>query len=102
VFEISFGIEKMSKGRRRRALETAFDEVIVKALGHRIVGFDTAAANAAARARASQIRQGINAEIPDSQIAGIALSLGAAVATRNTADFAGLGLQIVNPWASGT
>jgi predicted nucleic acid-binding protein len=34
----------------------------------------------------------------DAQIAGIALVHGATIATRNTRDFAGLPLTVVNPW----
>ncbi len=37
----------------------------------------------------------------DAQIAGIALSRGAAVATRNVADFEGIGLTIIDPWTYG-
>ncbi|MBB4294198.1 putative nucleic acid-binding protein [Rhizobium leguminosarum] len=34
----------------------------------------------------------------DAQIAAIAISRGASLATRNVSDFAGINLQIVNPW----
>jgi predicted nucleic acid-binding protein len=40
-------------------------------------------------------------EALDAQIAATALTAGAAVATRNLADFAGCGLDVIDPW-SGT
>jgi predicted nucleic acid-binding protein len=36
--------------------------------------------------------------VADAQIAGIALAHGASLATRNTRDFAGLPLDVVDPW----
>jgi toxin FitB len=37
---------------------------------------------------------------PDAQIAAIAVSRGAAVATRNVADFEGCGITLMDPWTS--
>jgi len=37
----------------------------------------------------------------DGQIAAIARSLSASVATRNTADFEGCGIDVLNPWGVG-
>ena len=36
----------------------------------------------------------------DCQIAAIARTRGAAVATRNTADFEGCGLNLIDPWTA--
>jgi len=36
--------------------------------------------------------------VEDGMIAAIAASRGAVVATRNVADFAGFGVEVVNPW----
>jgi hypothetical protein len=36
----------------------------------------------------------------DAMVAAIALSQKAAVATRNTEDFAGCGVRIINPWTN--
>jgi predicted nucleic acid-binding protein len=36
--------------------------------------------------------------VPDSQIVGIAATLGVQLATRNTRDFSKLGLHLINPW----
>jgi toxin FitB len=100
-FEIQFGIEAKPQGRRRRALEESFASVIDGVLARRILTFDEAAAAAGARARAIQRRRGLTASVPDSQIAGIAMFHGHAIATRNVADFAHLGLPLINPWVDG-
>ena len=101
IFEIRFGIEAKPQGRRRRALEDAFATVIEGLLAKRILAFDEAAAAASARARAIQRRRGITASIPDSQIAGIAMVHGFPLATGEVADFAHLGIPVINPWADG-
>lgn len=98
IFEIRYGIEAKPAGRRRKALEDAFEDVIGTLLGHRIVDFDAAAAVEAGRARAVQKRRGKIASIPDSQIAGIALARRASIATGDIGDFAHLGIALINPW----
>lgn len=102
IFEVRFGIEAKSQGRRRRALEQAFGTVIEGLLANRILAFDETAATASARARAMQRRRGITTSIPDSQIAGIAMVHGYALATGDVADFAHLGIPVINPWADGS
>jgi toxin FitB len=37
---------------------------------------------------------------PDTQIAGIAVSRGAAIATRNVRHFPGLSVPVINPWGA--
>ena len=100
VFELRFGIERLPVGRRRRALASSYDFVMSNILVHRILGFDPASAAAAGKARARQQAKGITAEVPDSQIAGIAINLGASVATRDLKGFSQIGLHLINPWAS--
>jgi toxin FitB len=49
---------------------------------------------------AERCRLGRPIEIMDAQIAAIALSHRAVIATRDAADFAHCGVRIVNPWSS--
>ncbi len=98
IFEMRAGIEGKPHGKRRRALEAAFNHVVGSTLGNRIAPLDAAAANAAGQLRAVQIARGRNVSVPDSQIAGIAKSLNVPLATRNTRDFSGLGLDLIDPW----
>jgi toxin FitB len=99
VFEIQNGIEQMPIGKRRNAQKAALTELLNDLFSSAVLPFDTAAAVEAGRIRAQQLGSGNNVAVPDSLIAGIARSVGAAIATRNTKDFAGLGIALVDPWA---
>lgn len=100
VFEVRFGLEILASGRRRRALEEAFSKTLEEDFEGRVVPFDEAAAQAAGRIAAERRRAGRTIEIRDVQIAGIAAARKAAIATRNTRHFEGLGPELVDPWSS--
>ena len=99
VFEVRFGLEILASGRRRRLLEEAFDKTLEEDFEGRVVAFDEAAAQAAARIAAERRRTGRTIEIRDVQIAGIAAARKAAIATRNTRHFEGLSPEIIDPWS---
>lgn len=99
VFEIRFGLELLSPSRRRRALEAAFDAMLRDDLSGRVAAFDSAAAEEAAKLAARRQRRGRPVDLQDIQIAGIALTRRAALATRNVRHFDGLNVNLVNPWA---
>lgn len=98
VFEVRMGLELLDPGRRRSALEAAFDQVLAEDLEDRVQPFDQAAAAAAGKIAATQRRIGRTVEIRDVQIAGIAVARKATLATRNTRHFEGVGLSLLNPW----
>ena len=98
VFEIIFGIAKLPAGRRRTDLERRFEDFLQSIIANRIVQFDVGSAKAAGHIHVITAQRSRAKQIVDSQIAGMGRALGAAIATRNTKDFAGLGLQLVNPW----
>ena len=100
VFEIRSGIEILVEGKRRRELYEAFEAVLLEDLEHRVLSFDVPAADAAAAIAATQRRVGRPVEVRDIQIAGIAAARRAALATRNTRHFEGIGLSLVNPWSA--
>jgi toxin FitB len=97
--EIRFGVALMPAGRRRTALDHAIAAIFEEDFSGRILPFDSAAAHAfaiiAAKRRAASRPIG---EF-DAQIAAIAASRGASVATRNVDDFADCGIAVVSPWA---
>lgn len=99
AFEIRFGLELLPQGRRRRKFEEEFTSVIRDDLEGRVLPLDSAAADADARIGAKQCQAGRSDEIRDIQIAGIALSRRATLATRNTRHFEGIGLTLVDPWS---
>lgn len=99
VFEIRFGLEVLTSGRRRRSLEGAFGKALDVDLDGRVLSFDRAAAHAAAAIAAKQRRAGRTVEIRDVQIAGIAAARKAALATRNLRHFEGTGITLIDPWS---
>ena len=98
VFEIRTGIELLVPSRRRKRLEEMFSLLLDEDLDGRVQSFDLAAAIAAGTLAASRQQAGRAVEIRDVQIAGIAVSRRAAVATRNTRHFDGAGVDLMNPW----
>lgn len=89
----------MPDGKRREAVQEAVRTLLYRVLAGRILPFDSPSAPFYADAMASRRRAGRPMELPDAQIAAIALSRGFALATRNTEDFAGCGVKLINPWA---
>ena len=57
-----------------------------------------AAASAFAAIAATRRADGRPAALADAQMAAIARSRGMAVATRNTGDFTGMGVDLLDPW----
>lgn len=97
--ELLYGIELMPRGRRRFALEVAVTRILRELLVDRILPFDSDAAEMYARIAASRRVMGRPISEADAQIAAIVNSRGAALATRNTADFEHCGIKVLNPWA---
>lgn len=95
--ELLSGIELMPHGQRRARLERGYLELIAS-YSDRIATFDLEAARQYAVILGLQERHGRNPGTADTQIAATALACGMALATRNTKHFAGLGLEIIDPW----
>ena len=100
VYEIRVGIESLPAGRRRDQLSVAFDRTLAEEFQGRIFPFDEMAALVAAPLMVSRTRQGMNIEIRDTMIAGIAISRKAEIATRNIRHFQDLDLSVIDPFAS--
>lgn len=64
----------------------------------RILAFDSEAAEAYAAIAATRRAAGRPIAQADCQIAAIARARAAAVATRNTVDFEGCGIDLISPW----
>jgi hypothetical protein len=99
VFEVRFGLALLPIGRRRQAMEEAFEIMLEQDLRGRIASFDRPAAESAALLAAQRRRGGRPVDFRDTQIAGIALARRAGVATRNVRHFQDLDVQVLNPWA---
>jgi predicted nucleic acid-binding protein len=99
VLEIQTGLELLGPGRRRRRLKEAFEVLLGEDLAGRVQAFDRSAALAAAGIAASRQRSGRGVEIRDVQIAGIAVSRRAAIASRNVRRFDDLPVAVIDPWS---
>jgi predicted nucleic acid-binding protein len=96
--EILYGIALLPHGKRRAALLAGAERMFGKVLTGRILPFDEAAARAFPEIVIRRRAQGKPIADLDAQIAAIARSRNALLATRNTADFEGCGVRLVNPW----
>ena len=95
--EILYGVELMPRGRRRAALESAVKAMFDEDFADRILPFDNDAACAFPQVATARRALGRPIAQWDGQIAAIARSRGAALATRNTEDFEHCGIELVNP-----
>lgn len=95
IGEIRRGLELIrSRGDRDQALRLeAWLETVVTDHSQRILGFDLDAAQIWGRLMSPSPQHPI-----DKQIAAIALLYDLTVVTRNTADFQGTGVRLVNPF----
>jgi hypothetical protein len=96
--EILYGIELLPKGKRRDGLLAEAEAMFAQDFTLRILSFDEAAARAFGEIAAGRRAQGRPMADFDAQIAAIARSRRATLATRNTADFEECGVRLVNPW----
>jgi hypothetical protein len=96
--EILHGLALLPKGKRRNALESAAEAMLREDFAGRILPFGSDAAQAYARIAADRRRAGRPISQFDAQIAAIARSAGAAIATRNVTDYDRCGVKILNPW----
>jgi predicted nucleic acid-binding protein len=81
-------------------LVAEIEGMIGEDFGGRILPFDSPAAVAFAEIAAQRRQAGRPISQADAQIAAIARSRGATLATRNVPDFEGCGIEIVNPWTA--
>jgi predicted nucleic acid-binding protein len=97
--EIFLGLEIMPRGRRRDALYNAAASMFRNQFADRVLVFDGDASHIFAMIAAARRRAGQPIRQFDCQIASIARSHGAAIATRDLRDFADCGVDLVDPWA---
>ncbi len=96
--ELRHGVAILPAGRRRRTLAEVIEGMLEEDFHDRILPFDRAAARAYATIAAERRVAGRPISQFDCQIAAIARSRDAAVATRNRVDFEGCGVELIDPW----
>lgn len=97
IHELQYGICRLPHGRRRTDLATAVDRFLA-AFDAAIIDLDRTLARRAGELRAEAEARGRLLHLADALIAATALERGLRLATRNVMDFAGLGLDIIDPW----
>ena len=97
--ELRFGIEILPPGDRRQQLQIALVGMLEEDFAGLILPFDSAAAAVYATIAVDRRQTGRPISQMDAQIAAIARSRAATLATRNVADFQGCGIVIVDPWS---
>lgn len=96
--ELMRGAEILPQGKRKAALQAIVREVLDTDLKGKILSFDSRSADVYAVISATRQAKGHPISQSDAMIAAIALVHNAAIATRNTKDFTGLGLTLIDPW----
>ena len=98
IAEIRRGIAMMDAGRRRDALAIWLSNDLLNRFEQRILPIDPPVAFAWGDMMVLAQRRGRGLSSMDGMIAATALANNLALATRNTKDFDGLGIDLVDPW----
>jgi predicted nucleic acid-binding protein len=96
--KIFYGIQLLTKGKRREGLLAAAEAMFAEDFKGRIFGFESDAARVFSTIAAHRRALGRPISHADAQIAAIAQVRGAKLATRNVTDFENCDLAIVDPW----
>ena len=98
VAELRYGVRRLPDGRRKAELSEAVSALVDTDFRGRVEAFDVLAAEQYADVVTTRERAGLPISMSDAQIAAICRVLNATLATRNTADFTGTGVDLINPW----
>jgi predicted nucleic acid-binding protein len=96
--EILHGILLLPRGKKRTVLENAALAMFAEDFAGRVLPFGSEAARHYAAIAVERRARGKPITHFDAQIAAIARSAHATLATRNTSDFAHCGIDVLNPW----
>jgi hypothetical protein len=96
--ELRYGLAILPAGKRRDSLTSAIEIILEEDFRDRILPFDRTAAHAYAVIAAERRAGGRPISQFDCQIAAIAWAHSATLATRNTTDFDGCKITLLNPW----
>lgn len=96
--EIRAGIAVLPDGRRKTGLLTAAEQAFRSLFFGRVLPFDSRAALAYADIATGRRSAGRPISQPDCQIAAIARSHDASVATRDAQGFTLCGIHVIDPW----
>lgn len=98
VSELLYGVARLPEGQRKQRFAQALAAMLDEDFEGRVLPFDVVAAVSYAELLAKREQQGQPMAMADAQIAATCLAHGASLATRNTRDFAGSGLKLIDPF----
>jgi predicted nucleic acid-binding protein len=96
--ELLMGLELLPAGKRKAHISEAMERILESGFRGRILSFDDSSARVLAILTVNRRKMGRPVSSFDAMIAAIAISKGAAIATRNTKDFETCGISLINPW----
>jgi toxin FitB len=96
--ELRYGVARLPEGHRKRELTAVIRGILTEDFHGRVLPFDERASVRYAEIVSGRERIGRPIGVADAQIAAICRDLGAALTTRNTADFEETGIELIDPW----
>jgi len=96
--ELLYGVARMPAGRRKTELTAAVRGLLGEDFRGRVLPFDEPCASRYADIVCGRQTLGRPIGVADAQIAAICRTAEATLATRNTDDFSGTGIDLINPW----
>ena len=98
--ELRYGIDVLADGKQKNDLLTWYSKLCLCYKGHILIPtLEICEQWGVMRARRRVAGRPLG--MADGLIAATALNSGMAIVTRNTKDFNGLGVELINPWESG-
>jgi hypothetical protein len=98
IAEIFYGIELLHRGKRQEILRAGAEKLFQVVFRNNILTFDERAAREFSAIASLRRKQGRPMSEFDLQIAAIARTKSAIVATRDANDFDGCGVRLIDPW----
>ena len=96
--ELRAGVALLPGGRRRDELGIRIESLLVETFAGYVLAFDVGSSAYYADVLAVRTRSSLPISTFDAQIAAVCRQYDAVLATRNTTDFAGTEVMLVNPW----
>ena len=99
--ELSCGVARLPDGHRKRELAGVISRILTEDFRGRVLPFDEGASVRYADIVTGRCARGRPIGVAAAQIAAICRDQAATLATRDTGDFEGTGIELIDPWRTG-